>query len=425
MSVAIEAPSLAGRRDPLPQPEPGLTPQMLVERAIALRPLLRDRQAAHEELGAYGADLHEAFRAAGFYRITQPRLFGGYEFSLVDFYRVMIEIARGDPGVGWCLTLGASHAFLLASHWPEQAQRELFGPQGEFIAPHRAAPMGTATPVPGGYRVSGRWNYCSGIPHATHLIVTAFLDDGSTPRRTVLVVVPKADYAILPDWGGDQILGMRASGSNGAEIRDAIVPAHHVIPFDVLFARPEAMLDGTHGTRLHGNPMYLGRLMGPYHASLVAVVIGAARAATDEYEHILATMKTYVDPTLLRADHIEFQRPLGLALARTDAAEAILMGAMDRYAALCRRWETDGTPISVEDNLRLWTMLQQGGAMAAEVVESLLKAAGAFATRRDNRMLRYFRDVQMYRTHVSAQREEFATYLARCHLGRPTGFRGL
>ena len=406
-------------------PEPGLTRDMLVARAEALRPLLRAQQEENEARGTYGPDLHAAFRDAGFYRMTQPRMFGGYEFGLDDFYRVMMEVARGDPGVGWCLTLAASHAFLLGSHWPEQAQREIFGPTGDFAAPHRAQPMGMATPEDGGYRISGRWNYCSGIPHATHFIGTAFLEDGGAERRTVLVVVPRGQYRILPDWGGDEILGMRASGSNSVEVNGAWIPAHHAVPFQVMFARPDGMEAGTPGTRLHGNPMYLGRLMGPYHASLVAVVTGAAWAAIDEYEAVSNRMKTYIDPDVLRADHHDFQRPLGEALAKADAAQAVLLGAGARYMELCARWQKDGTPIGIEDNFRLWTMLQQGGKLACEVVESLFHNVGAFATKKGNRLQRYFRDVQMYRTHMSAQHQAFATYVARAHLGKGTGFRGL
>ena len=406
-------------------PRQDVTPEDLIARARNLRPLLRERQDAHEQRGAYDEDVHAAFVQAGFYRITRPRLFGGYEFGLPDFYRTMMEIARGDPGVGWCLTLAASHGFVLASHWPEQAQREIFNQPGEFAAPHRAAPMGTAKPVAGGYIVNGRWNYCSGIPYATHLMANAIVDDGGDVRKTVIAVLPKHAYGILPDWGGDLTLGLRASGSNSVEVKDAFIPAHYAVPFDVMFARPDGMEKGTPGTRLHGNPMYLGRLMGPYHASLVAMAVGAAWAAIDEYEQITLEMKTYIDPTLLRADHSDFQRPLGVALAKTDAAEAVLMGGVGRYMDLCDRWARDRTPISIEDNLRLWTMIQQGGALASDAVETLFHAAGAFTTRKGNRLQRYFRDVQMYRTHMSAQREEFATYLARCHLGRPTGFRGL
>ena len=80
-------------------------------------------------------------------------MFGGYEFDIPTFYRAMLEISHGHPSAGWCLTLCASHPFLIASHWPEQAQRELFGPDGHFAAPHRVPPTGMLTPAEGGYRL--------------------------------------------------------------------------------------------------------------------------------------------------------------------------------------------------------------------------------------------------------------------------------
>jgi 3-hydroxy-9,10-secoandrosta-1,3,5(10)-triene-9,17-dione monooxygenase len=154
----------------IPVPEPDMTPDRLFARAIAMRDELRNQQDEADERGAYSAEVHEAFRKAGFYRVTQPRLFGGYEFDLGTNYRLIMEVARGHPASGWCLSLGGSHAFVVGSHWPEQAQRELFESDGHFIAPHRPAAMGTLTPEAGGYRLNGQWNYCSGIPYATHLL---------------------------------------------------------------------------------------------------------------------------------------------------------------------------------------------------------------------------------------------------------------
>ena len=87
-------------------PEPDLTPKQMIARATALIPQLRAEQDEADERGTYSPAMHETFVAAGFYRITQPKMFGGYEFDLGTFYRVMLEIARGHPGVGWCLGLG-------------------------------------------------------------------------------------------------------------------------------------------------------------------------------------------------------------------------------------------------------------------------------------------------------------------------------
>lgn len=402
-----------------------MTPGLLVRRAIAMRDLLRHRQAEADERGAYDPDVHQAFVDAGFYRVTQPRMFGGYEFDLGTNYRIIVEIARGHPSTGWCLSLGGSHAYVLASHWPEQAQRELFGLDGHFIAPHRPAAMGTLKPVTGGYILNGQWNYCSGIPYATHLMCGAMLETDDGPAVARQVVVPRREVEILDDWGGDRTLGMRGSGSNSARVTDAFVPAHRVVQLDWLGARPDGMEDGTPGTRLHGNPMYLGRMMGPYHCSLVAVVVGTARAALDEFESLMGRNRSLADPSLLWADHPDYQRPFGLALSLTDAAETLLHGTAALYMDYCRRWDTDRTPITVEDNLRLWGQAQQAGGLARQAVELLFQNSLSAPTKKGSRLERYFRDVAMYNSHVSALQNNLATYVARAHFGRPTGFRGL
>lgn len=403
-------------------PEPDMTPATLWDRAIAMRGLLRDQQDEADERGAYLSEVHAAFLKSGFYRVTQPRMFGGYEFDLKTNYRLIVEVSRGHPGAGWCLSLGGSHAYVVGSHWPERAQRELFGSDGHFIAPHRPAAMGTLRPVDGGYLLNGRWNYCSGIPYATHLLCGATIDGSSVARQ---VVVPRSGFEIVDDWGGDRTLGMRASGSNSAVVRDAFIPEHMAVQLDWLAARPDGMEDGTPGTRLHGNPMYLGRMMGPYHCSLVSVVVGAAWAALDEFETMMLRNRSLADPALFWADHPDYLRPFGLALSMTEAAETVLYGVADKYAELCQRWARDRTPISVEDNLRLWALAQQAGGLARQAVELLFQNSLSAPTKKGSRLARYFGDVAMYGSHVSSLQNHQATFVARAHFGRPTGFRGL
>jgi 3-hydroxy-9,10-secoandrosta-1,3,5(10)-triene-9,17-dione monooxygenase len=403
----------------LPVPEPDLTPKELIARATALKPLLRQQQAENDERGFYSPELHQAFLKAGLYRTVQPRMFGGYEFDIPTFYRAMLEIAHGHPSAGWCLALCASHPFLIASHWSERAQRELFGAEGHFAAPHRVPPNGVLTPVDGGYRLTGLWDFCSGIPYSTHLVCGARLPATDGPPEVFCVAVPRGKLHILDDWGGDQTFGMRASGSHSVEIKDVFIPAHHAVPMQGLFTRPEDMRDGTPGTRLHRNPMYLGRVAGPYHMSLITPVIGAAKAALDEYEDIIRAKKTTFPPIIPRAEHEDYQRALGQATILTDTAENLMIRGGEVYMEMCQRWAADGTPITVEENLRLWAMLQQAGRMACDTVELLFKTAGTSVTRKGSRMERYFRDAQMYRVHPSALFENFWAPVGRAHLGLP------
>ncbi len=417
---------LKSRRQPdvLPVPEPDLTPRELIARAAALRPMVQADADAAEERGHYSEELHREFLKAGLYRTVQPRMFGGYEFSIDTFYRAMLEISWGDPGIGWCLTLCASHPFLVASHWSEEAQREFFA-DGFFAAPHRPAPLGKAQPTDGGYIVEGVWDYCSGIPYSSHFIGAAVVLDGKAPPDIVNVVIAKDKVTVLDDWGGDKTLGMRASGSYSVKVEKLFVPKHHAVVTPRMWADGRTIGDGTPGTKLHGNPMYLGRVMGPYHMSLVTPVIGAARAALDEFEKIIATRTTTFPPVVKRLEHPDFQRTYGQAVTLTDAAEAILVRTGQMYMEYCARWAETGQIISVEDNLRLWGQMQHAGQLASQAVDIVFNNASSAATKKGQKIQRCHRDCAMYRSHISAQYLNFAAPIGRTHLGQPVGMFGL
>jgi 3-hydroxy-9,10-secoandrosta-1,3,5(10)-triene-9,17-dione monooxygenase len=52
-------------------------------------------------------------------------------------------------------------------------------------------------------------------------------------------------------------------------------------------------------------------------------------------------------------------------------------------------------------------------------------ASSSAATKRGQRIERYYRDVAMYRSHISAQYLNFAAPLARAHFGLEVGLFGL
>ena len=407
----------------LPQPEPGLTPETVIERARALRPRLREQQEEADERGGYTDDIHQALLDGGFYRLVQPKMFGGYEFDLETFARVVIEIARGHPSSGWCYCLGSSHSLLVAAHWSEAAQRELYGAEGHLRAPHRAPPAGEFRRVEGGFIVSGSWNYSSGAPICTHFIGGAMIPQGEgKPPRGVNFIIPRDKIEILPDWGGDRSLGMRGSGSQTVKITGQFVPDHHIVD-GVLLTLPD-FAKGTPGTRLHGNPMYLGIVGGAYHATFTAILTGTAYAAIDEYEEILRKKSVMGRPDVLKLHDPASQAALGEALAATHAAEAICIASMREYKAQCQRWQETGQPITPTDTLKIWAMAQKGCYLACEAVETLFRTASASSTHKGQRMQRYFRDIQMYLVHPSAQPIVGSLY-AQNYLGLGGGLFGI
>ncbi len=369
------------RTQEIPVPEPDLTPETVIERARALIPAVRAQQDEAERLGHHTAELGRQFTEAGFYRILQPRRFGGYAFGLPTFWRVMLAISAGDPGTGWALTLGAHHVLTIGAWFSEAGQRDIFGSSGEFAAPHRALPSGTAEPADGGYLVSGTWDYCSGSAHATHFMCNAMVA-GTTDRITA--VMPMDQVTVLDDWGDGATLGMNSSGSNSVRVEDVFVPAPRTAPAD--WTHGETMAPGA---ALHG-PLFCGRIYALYHAGLVIPVIGAAR-----------------------------QRTYGHALTLTEAAEAIVLQVGDRYMELAERWAATGEPFTREEDVRLFAMVQQAGQLAAQAVQEIFAASSSSAAKRGTRLQRYYRDVAMYHGHIASQYLTTAGDLARVHFGLP------
>lgn len=393
-------------------PEPDLTPDEMIARAAGMKDTLRAAQDDSERRGYVSEEIHQQFVRHGFYRVVQPRRFGGYEFDMTTFWRVVLNVASGDPGVGWYLALASHHALVVGGMLGEQAQREIFG-DGDFRASHRATMTGTATPVDGGYVVNGTWDYCSGCPYATHVMVNAVAPrtPGADPEGLVFPVERKY-VTVLPDWGGGSVLGMQSSGSNSVRVADAFVPDRWVCGWNDLFAAGP-----TPGAELHGNPMYLFMVASVYHAGLVCAVVGAARASLDELEQILLTKKTFFPPQVPRYTHHDHQRVFGHVTALTNCAEALVHRVGDLYMEYCDRWARTGEPFSVEDDMALYAMLQQAGQLALRAVDEVVAVAGASPMKPGQRLQRYLRDATMYRGHISAQYLGTATEYAMVHFG--------
>jgi 3-hydroxy-9,10-secoandrosta-1,3,5(10)-triene-9,17-dione monooxygenase len=398
-------------------PEPELTREQIIARAEALIPMLREQQDDAEQRGYYSQSVHQEFVRAGFSRILQPRRFGGYEFDLPTFVRTMVRIATGDPGTGWCLTLGSSHAHVVASYFPEEVQAEVFAPDGDFRCPHPVAPIGEARRVEGGWRVSGKAIYASGIPYATWSLCSALVpaSTGDGPPTTLALLVPRRDLTMLEDWGASNgtILGLRSSGSNSFVLDDVFVRDAFTQPLVWFDEHP---LD-TPGFELHGNPLYICRIAGPYHASLVLPVVGAARAALDEFRVWALEKSTTFPPIVPRYRSQDDQRAYGMAMAMTDAAETILYGFADQYTEALARAAAGEPVLGSMQDARWWAMLQQAGGLAASAVETLAHRSTSSTTGAGSRLGRYFRDVTTYRQHVSSQQLDHATRNAAFYLG--------
>src|SRR5689334_6388418 len=397
-----------------------LTPDKLLEEARAIASALRDAQDETDARGYYSDAIHERLLKGGFYRILQPRMFGGLGTDCETYIRVIMVLSQGHPAAGWCYTLASSHALILGSCFSEETQRELFGPDGDFRAAYAAGPAGMPKfeRKEGGYVVSGLWPFASGIPVSNHLLGGAVIPDEAGAMRAIVFVVAKDKCAVQNDWGGDAVMGMQGSGSNSVRLNEVFIPDRHIAPSPIVRLSTEGLPEGTPGTRLHGAGLFLGLIYGWFSCEFAAIFTGTARAACAEYEKQLRTKPSFSDPTRPRMHEPEFQRLYGEAMCHADAAEALALSATRLYVDQCKRWMESGTPVRAEDTMQVWGISREGCRAACECVEMLFQSIGASVVRRGERLQRYFRDVQMYRVHFQSQ--AFSPVLrSRVQLGLP------
>ncbi|MGH3756328.1 acyl-CoA dehydrogenase family protein [Actinophytocola sp.] len=376
-------------------PEPGLTPEEVVTRAKRIAATLVDRQAETEQRGYYALDTHNEFLGAGMYRLLVPRRYGGYEFGLGTYLRVVSALARGCPSTAWMYTFGAAHALLAAALFDESTQDELFA-GGDFICPATVAPVGIAERAEdGGWIIDGVFGYSSGSPYATHFIGhTLVAGADGEPPAPMMFVVPRAQWRRLDDWGAQ--LGLRGSGSHSVAIEKAHIPAHFALPGTHM--GQATVVDGTVGRELHGNAMYGGGVLSSLQFQLGALSVGMATGALDAYAELMRGRMTIFPPITLRAEDPDYQLRYGEAAGRIAAAEAALADAVRQWEQTAERGSAAFTR---EVDLRLSTISREAVRLCwSAVSDQLFPTAGSSAVRAGARIERVWRDMSTLHSHA-------------------------
>src|SRR5262245_34724625 len=147
----------------------------------------------------------------GMARSLVPRCWGGLEQPLAAVLDVVASLAHGCMSAAWCAALFAEHPWVLA-HFPEQAQADVWSRGPDVPISMSIAAQAQATPVPGGFTLSGAWAFASGCDHARWLLLLAsWPEDEGTPPHSGLFLVPRADVSI--DHASWHVAGLRGTGS--------------------------------------------------------------------------------------------------------------------------------------------------------------------------------------------------------------------
>ena len=150
------------------------SPEELIQRARDLVPEIRARAEETERNRRISPEIIAKVRDAELLRTTRPREFGGFEYDAVVALEIALTISAACASTGWAVN-GALSNGISFGHYPIETQRELWGDGSDPFSCACFAPTGAAVPADGGYRLSGKWSFASGVDHASWIRLGAFI----------------------------------------------------------------------------------------------------------------------------------------------------------------------------------------------------------------------------------------------------------
>lgn len=367
--------------------------------ALALRPLVADHSARGERDRRVPAAVIRAMRDAGLFRMMTPKSLGGLELDPITSARVFEEVARADSAASWILQAANSGDFYCA-RLPDEGVEEIYaGGPDNMIALSVHPPM-QATPVAGGFEVSGQSHLGSGLHDADWIMVLVQPAGDGGLRGAFL---SKRDVTVLDTWHS---MGMRGTDSNTVSVAGAYVPAARTWPLQPTF---------TPGTHFRG-PLYRFPSLGEGIVVLAPVALGVARLAVDEFKRLALGKTPFMSATSLS------ERPVAqLALGR---AEGILSAARSFfYTTATQAWERTfaGHASTRQEKAELMLAAVHLMQSCVEAVDLVCGAAGTSGIYTRSPLERAFRDVHTARHHGWVSEARYGTY-AQIALGLEPDF---
>ena len=382
----------------------GVTRESLVEKALALGPVLIARAQAADAARKLPVETVEDFQEAGFFRMLQPARVGGLEMDPQAFFDVQIAIARACPSSAWVLGVVAVHNWQLALFEP-QAQEDVWGEDPSTLISSSYMPVGEVTRVEGGFKLSGRWGFSSGSDHCQWAFLGAFVppEPGSKKPDMRTFLVPRSDYRLEDTW---HVSGLKATGSNDVVVEGAFVPEHHTHKFG------DGFMCKSPGQALNTGPLYRIPFGQIFVRSVSTPALGMAQGALDTYQEVMRARVSRADGGKGIEDPAG-QRIAAVAESTIDHEKLVLHRNFDAMMAAARA----EAPLSIEDRVKWRYESSMAVVKCVEVVRELFSASGSRSIFLDSPMQRYFQDVHACRAHYANNPEKPSQNYGRVQLG--------
>lgn len=361
----------------------------LVARARAMIPTLKARAKQCVADRNVPAETIAELKDAGFFRILQPKRYGGYEMHPNVFFDVQKLIAEGCMSTGWMFGVVGCHPYELAL-FDDMAQKEVWGEDADVIVSSTYQPVGKVEVVEGGFYLSGHWGFSTGSVHCDWVLLGAMVppaEEGGAPdMRTFLL--PRKDYIIDEDeW---HVFGLQGTGSHGITVDRAFVPEYRT------HRAVEGFLCQNPGQKVNGGPLYALPWAQVFVRSVSTAAFGGARAA------INAAMKIMEDRVSTNTgkaskDDPMLQAAISAAHAQSLEMELTLRATFEDLIAMAERGE------QIPHEKRALYAYQSSTVVRrlAKLVDDMVQLLGGRAIYTSSEIIQPWLDLNAARAHVA------------------------
>ncbi|WP_028222545.1 acyl-CoA dehydrogenase family protein [Paraburkholderia oxyphila] len=377
----------------------------LIARAQALAPVLAERGDAAEAAGRIPAQTIADMQAAGFFKVLQPKRYGGYELDPQTFFEIQMALASGCMSTAWVYGVVGVHNWQLAL-FDERAQQDVWGKDSSTLIASTYMPVGKVTPVEGGFRLSGHWKFSSGSELCEWVFLGALVPPakaGEPPEyRTFLL--PKSDYTIEQDW---DVLGLRATGSHDIIVNDVFVPEYRT------HKAVDGMMGTSPGLALNDAPLFRLPFAQIFVRAVCTACIGALQGAVDDFR-AYATNRVSANSGGKTSEDTGAQSACANAAVAIDEMQVLLRRNFAELLAAAQ----GGPEVSIERRVHFRYQSAQVAERCAQAANALLRYAGGNGIYKRNPLVRRFLDLHAARAHYANNLDRFGQNLGAVMLGR-------
>lgn len=373
--------SIAGSASVAPSAE------SLIASARAMIPALRERARACALAHVVPDETIAEMTAAGFFRILQPKRWGGYEMHPNVFFEVQKALAEGCMSTGWMYGVVGCHPYEMAL-FHDEAQAEVWGDNPDMLVSSTYQPVGKVEKADGGFYLSGRWGFSTGSTHCGWVLLGSihFPEGGPPDMRTFLL--PRSDYQVIE--GTWDTFGLQGTGSFDIVVDRVFIPEYRTHKASDGFACTNP------GQKENDGPLYRLPWAQVFMRSVSTAAFGGSRAAISA---ALEIMQSRVSTNTGKAAKVDpfLHAAIARAIAEVDEMELTQRATFDEMMGYAERGET--IPMA-----RRGIFAYQSASVVrrmAALVDDMVKLLGGRAVYMSSPILQPWLDLHAARAHVA------------------------